>query len=228
MSVVVISSIIGILTVMTVVTLVMASCQFVYVQFPVSQINDRDPQQRRYWLIISLNIIAIFGTYIGAVLLFSEFLIRTGSSHWYEFIVPVLLYDFAYYWAHRFMHHSKFLMRYLHGWHHLYRHPTAIDGLYQHPHEIVFGLSLLLCCVAVIGPVGIGAFVTVIFIHTLINTLDHANIKTGFKWLDYLIKSHDLHHSQRNVNFGFTPLWDYVFKTTPQAKNKHDQLQSTV
>lgn len=110
--------------------------------------------------------------------------------------------------------HTNFLMRRLHGWHHLCRHPTAIDGLYQRPHETAMALALLLVCIAVVGPVGVVSFSLVVFIHTLVNMLDHANLRTGIPWLDHLMDAHDLHHSRRNVNYGLTPLWDHVFGAT--------------
>ena len=71
-----------------------------------------------------------------------------------------------------------------------------------------------MACVALVGPVSVPSFVLVIFIHTVINMLDHANLRTGIHWLDHIMHAHDLHHSQRNVNYGLTPLWDHVFGTT--------------
>ena len=192
----------------------MGVCQVSYTYVPTVRRISRDiTEARNYWIVIALNVIAILGTYIGAVLLFSEFLIRSGPTYWYDAILAILLYDFSYYWLHRVMH-TKFLMRYLYGWHHRCRHPTAIDGLYQRPHETVLALSLLMACVALVGPMSIPSFVLVIFIHTLINMLDHANLRIGITWLDHIMHAHDLHHSRRNVNFGLTPLWDHVFRTT--------------
>ncbi len=212
------AAIVGILVVMAVNTALMATCQARYAFSPNSRMNTRSVAGAgNYWLIIALNVAAVFGTYIGGVLLFPNLLIREGPSHWYEVVIPVLLYDFCYYWGHRLMH-TGFLMRRLHGWHHLCRHPTAVDGLYQRPHETVMALALLLACIAVVGPVGVTAFALVIFIHTVVNMLDHANIRTGIGWLDHMMMAHDLHHSKRNVNFGLTPLWDHVFGTTHHSR----------
>lgn len=194
--------------------ILMAVCQVVYSFVPNVRMNIRDiSAARNYWTVIALNVVAIFGTYIGAVLLFSEHLIRPGPTLWFDAVVAIILYDFAYYWLHRTMH-KKFLFRYLHGWHHRCFHPVAIDGLYQRPHETALALVLLMVCVAIVGPVSLTSFLLVILIHTVINLLDHANIRTGIRWLDHLMYAHDLHHSRRNVNFGFTPLWDHVFGTT--------------
>ncbi len=212
----------GIVAILTGTGILMGVCQLSYTHAPKLRLIDRDAAAaRNFWSVVVLNIVATFATYISAVLLFSDFLIRSGPTYWYEAILAVLLYDFAYYWMHRVMH-TKFLMRHLHGWHHRCKHPTAIDGLYQRPHETVLALALLMGCVALVGPVSVLSFVLVIFIHTVINMLDHANLRTGMKWLDHLMYAHDLHHSRRNVNFGFTPLWDHVFRTThknlPQAE----------
>lgn len=198
----------------------MGVCQVSYTFVPTVRGNSRDISGAgNYWIVIALNVIAIFGTYVGAVLLFSDFLIRKGHTYVYDSLIAILLYDFVYYWLHRVMH-TKFLMRYLHGWHHLCKHPTAIDGLYQRPHETVLALSLLMACVALVGPMSVPSFVLVIFIHTVINMLDHANLRTGIKWLDHLMHAHDLHHSCRDVNYGFTPLWDHVFGTTHKRLNQ--------
>ena len=194
--------------------ILMFVCQLSYVSVPEVRNASRDISlARHFWLVIALNVVAIFGTYIGAVLLFSEQLIRSGPTYWYDAILAIMLYDFAYYWLHRVMH-TKFLMRHLHGWHHRCRHPTALDGLYQKPHETVLALSMLMVCVALVGPVSVPSLILVIFVHTFINMMDHANLRSGIGWLDHIMHAHDLHHSRRNVNYGFTPLWDYVFRTT--------------
>lgn len=212
-------SVLGIAVVMVGSGILMGVCQISYYAVPAVQRNRRDISgTRNYWIVVALNVIAIFGTYIGAVLIFSEYLIRTGPTYWFDALLAIVLYDFAYYWLHRAMH-TKFLMRYLHGWHHHCRHPTAIDGLYQRPHETVLALALLMACVALVGPVSVPSFVLVIFIHTVINMLDHANLRTGISWLDHIMYAHDLHHSKRDVNFGLTPLWDHVFGTTHKDRN---------
>ena len=213
-------AILGIVMMMAGMGVLMGACQAAFTYLPNMRQQSRDiTATHNYWLIILLNVIAVFATYIGAVLIFPDLLIRTGPSHWYEVVVPVLLYDFAYYWLHRLMH-TKFLMRHLHGWHHLCKHPTALDGLYQRPHETMLALAMLMGCVAIVGPVGVTAFVLVIFFHTLINMLDHANLKTGLRWLDHIMKAHDMHHSIRDVNYGFTPLWDHVFGTTARNSSQ--------
>ncbi len=219
-------SIVGIFLVMIGSGILMGVCQLSYSSVPTVRNNSRDiSTARNYWTVIVLNVVAIFGTYIGAVLLFTDYLIRSGPTYWYDVVLAILLYDFGYYWLHRVMH-TKFLMRHLHGWHHRCKHPTAIDGLYQRPHETVLALSMLMVCVALVGPVSVPSFVLVIFIHTLINMLDHANLRTGVGWLDHIMHAHDLHHSSRNVNFGFTPLWDYVFGTTHKDL-KHAELENS-
>ena len=216
------AAILGICGVMLVSAILMSVCQISYAFVPTARRHTRDIAAARsnYWIVIVLNIVAIFGTYIGAVLLFSEYLIRTGPTYWFDAILAILLYDFAYYWLHRVMH-TKFLMRHLHGWHHRCKHPTAIDGLYQRPHETALALAMLMGCVALVGPVSVPSFVLVIFIHTVLNMLDHANLRTGINWLDHLMYVHDLHHSERDLNYGLTPLWDHVFGTT------HKSVQQT-
>lgn len=63
------AAIIGILVVMAINTVLMATCQAVHILKPSRRNRERSVAGAgNYWLIIALNVFAVFGTYIGGVL----------------------------------------------------------------------------------------------------------------------------------------------------------------
>jgi sterol desaturase/sphingolipid hydroxylase (fatty acid hydroxylase superfamily) len=85
-------------------------------------------------------------------------------------VVAVLaMFDFFYYFTHRFIFHGK-LMRKLHALHHQARQPTYIDALYVHPLETIIGLGLFLASIPLVALLGgaplnafAAAFATLVF-----------------------------------------------------------------
>ena len=134
-----------------------------------------------------------------------------------EIFAILLVYDFAYYWLHRFMHH-KSVMRLVHGVHHAVRNPTAMESFYLHPAELFAGLALLLACTWLIGPVHGYAFAAVFFLHSSLNIVVHSGLLSGSKLLapiDHLTRKHHVHHmADREKNYAsLTPLPDMLFGT---------------
>src|SRR5207248_4016722 len=91
----------------------------------------------------------------------------------FEIVAILLVYDFAYYWMHRLMHHKK-LMKYVHAVHHEVHNPTAMESFYLHPIELFAGLALLISCTWVVGPVSIYSFAVVFFVHSTLNITVHS------------------------------------------------------
>jgi sterol desaturase/sphingolipid hydroxylase (fatty acid hydroxylase superfamily) len=135
----------------------------------------------------------------------------------FEIFTILLVYDFAYYWLHRLMHHKK-LMKYVHAVHHEVHNPTAMESFYLHPIELFAGLALLATCTFAIGPVHIASFVTVFFIHSTLNITVHSGVTSKRWWLypiDHLTKKHYIHHAGNYDNnyASLTPFWDILFGT---------------
>src|SRR5207248_1562005 len=135
----------------------------------------------------------------------------------YQIVAILLVYDFAYYWMHRLMHHKK-LMRFVHGVHHEVHNPTAMESFYLHPIELFSGLALLLACTWVIGPVHIYSFAVVFFIHSTLNITVHSGLESKSLLLfpiDHLTKKHYIHHAGNYDNnyASLTPFWDMMFGT---------------
>ena len=135
--------------------------------------------------------------------------------------VVLLVYDFAYYFLHRFMH-VKRLMRWVHGVHHRARNPSAMESFFLHPAELFAGLGLLFVAmaavVAVVGPIHVHAFAVAFFVYSTLNILVHSGLDTRvvvLKPIDFLARKHHVHHE---IDFGknyssLTPLPDLVFGT---------------
>ena len=139
-----------------------------------------------------------------------------------EVIVSLLIYDFMYYWAHRWMHIPKF-MKAVHGKHHYIRHPTAFESVYVHPIEGLTGMGLMLLAVLMVGGVSQQSFVAIFFIYSVANILVHGNVRLEgriFKLVNYWAIRHDIHHGvSLNKNYAsIFPFYDQFFDTNELPK----------
>ena len=142
--------------------------------------------------------------------------------HGLDIVAVLLIYDFFYYFTHRFVFHGK-LMRKAHSLHHQAHQPTYVDALYVHPLETVIGLSLFLASIPLVAVLGGGALnvfsmVVATLIFTQVNTINHTWVNLPyfpFKTLDYATSIHAAHHVDMNRgNFAtLTMLYDWLFGT---------------
>jgi sterol desaturase/sphingolipid hydroxylase (fatty acid hydroxylase superfamily) len=135
-----------------------------------------------------------------------------------EGVAVVLIYDFAYYFMHRYLFHEWRILRAVHAVHHAALNPRAIDSFLLHPVENGLGLALLLASIAVVGGIHILTFGPIFVGYTLLNVFNHAGLAFPFpplKTLGKLAVAHDKHHhSMRSGNYAsLTPLPDIVFGT---------------
>ena len=70
-----------------------------------------------------------------------------------EGLAAILIYDFAYYFLHRYPMHEWKLLRSVHAVHHAARNPRTVDSLLLHPVETIAGLGLLFASLAAVGGV---------------------------------------------------------------------------
>lgn len=134
-----------------------------------------------------------------------------------QVIGALLLYDVMYYAMHRTMHRPA-LMRLVHGVHHRVRYPIAQDSLYVHHAELVAGITLLLVSVAVVGPVSTWAFLAIVLIHGLINTIAHTNLVFPHRffvlWNHWVMRHHRHHAGHLDKNYAtIFPFWDRLAGT---------------
>jgi sterol desaturase/sphingolipid hydroxylase (fatty acid hydroxylase superfamily) len=130
----------------------------------------------------------------------------------------LLLYDFLYYFMHRFLFHEWKLLRPVHVVHHTNKQPTAFESLYLHPVENAMGLGLLMICTLIIGPVSLPAFAVILAVYSFLNLVIHSGLdfdRPGLRGFGYMARKHARHHSSmRAGNYAsITPLPDLIFDT---------------
>lgn len=135
-----------------------------------------------------------------------------------EVVLVTLLYDFLYYFVHRYPFHEWKMLRRVHAVHHRTRHPRGIDSLLLHPAETCIGLGAFLVAVALVGGVHVYSFAILFVGYTTINVINHAGMnfqRFPYRTLGLLAVKHDKHHhSMRSGNYAFlTPIPDTIFGT---------------
>ncbi|MGJ8670317.1 MAG: sterol desaturase family protein [Oceanococcus sp.] len=163
---------------------------------------------------LALLIFISFLLYRGETTLYAAW---PGSAHVFgETFAVLLLYDFAYYFYHRGMHHPK-IMKYIHGVHHKVRFPTASESIYLHPLEQMGALALLLGAMTLLGPISEYSFLAIFFIYSSSNIIVHANIllpHPAFRLFNFWVEKHDTHHDKFKYNYAsIFPFWDQAFGT---------------
>ena len=191
-------------------------------QYLISDDPHRSKSDRElHWRValnISVSITLIFGVMFGL-----------GDYLYYDHAVPawryvleavtvVLIYDFAYYFVHRYPFHEWKLLRGVPSVHHAARNPRFIDSLLLHPVETVIGLGLFFGSVALVGGVHLYTLGALFTTYTALNILNHAGLDAPhfpFKTLGVLAAKHDRHHhSMLSGNYAsITPLPDIIFGT---------------
>ena len=170
---------------------------------------------------MSVTSVLSLATVLGVVALGHDALLHAEpTAPWViaaQAVGILVVYDFAYYFAHRAMHHPK-LLRWVHGVHHRARNPSALESFYQHPIELLTGLALLFAATWVVGPVHEHAFAAMFFVYSTVNIVVHAGIESRVRLLapiDFLIRKHHAHHAAdpRKNYSTMTPLPDWIFGT---------------
>ncbi len=175
---------------------------------------------RRKWINTGLNnalallIFIAFFFHFGATALYTGW---PGTAHFIgETLAVLLLYDCAYYFYHRGMHHPK-IMKYVHGVHHKVRYPTASESIYLHPLEQIGALCLLLGATLLLGPISTLSFLAIFFIYSTANIVVHANLvfpHPAFRLFNFWVRKHDTHHDKFRYNYAsIFPFWDQAFGT---------------
>jgi sterol desaturase/sphingolipid hydroxylase (fatty acid hydroxylase superfamily) len=135
-----------------------------------------------------------------------------------DVFASLLLYDFLYYFMHRYLFHEWKLLRSVHVVHHTNKQPTSFESLYLHPIENAMGLGLLVICMAIVGPVSLPAFGVILAVYSFLNLVIHSGLDfqvPGLRAVGYMARKHARHHaSMRAGNYAsITPLPDLIFDT---------------
>ncbi len=147
-----------------------------------------------------------------------------------DIVTILMVYDFFYYLAHRFLLHaavdSRFAMlrhfRRVHAVHHQARDPSYIDAMYVHPLETSIGIALLMASICALGLIMDGLnVVSVAISHVVFNAvgkINHIRIDLPdkpYKPLNWMVRKHHVHHEhmQKGNYAGITLLYDKLFGT---------------
>ena len=145
-----------------------------------------------------------------------------------EFVAILAIFDFMYYWTHRYLFHGQWKgnpIRKVHALHHQARKPTYMDSHFVHPLETFIGLMLFLFSIPIVAliegaPVNVFPALLATVVFTNLNTLNHVWTKLpGESWLyrsvDYITGVHHAHHVDMNQgNFAtLTMFYDKLFGT---------------
>ncbi len=146
-----------------------------------------------------------------------------------DIVTVLMVFDFFYYLAHRFLFHESPLRK-VHALHHQVRQPTYIDALYVHPVETVIGLGLFLGSIPLIaalsgGPLNAFSMAVATLIFTRANEINHTYVNLPyfpFKTLDYVTSIHAAHHVDMNRgNYAtLTMLYDWLFGTLEEPVSR--------
>ena len=162
-----------------------------------------------------------------SLLIFASFFYFLGESSMYagwpgltkffgEVLGVLLLYDFMYYFFHRFMH-IRSVMRFCHVVHHRVRFPTASESIFLNPLENIGGLGLLILAIVILGPISTISFLAIFFIHSVVNLIVHSNLiipHPAFRLFNFWVEKHDVHHHKAKNNYAsIFPFWDQAFGT---------------
>lgn len=191
-------------------------------RFLISDDPHRSTGERELYARLVLNMV-VSGTFIlGVAYVFGDRLVHTRSMPWWRYglepLTTVMLYDFAYYFFHRYPLHEWKVLRSVHAVHHAARNPRVLDSLLLHPVETLLGLSLLFLSLAAVGGVHLFTFAVLFNAYTVFNLLNHSGISIPhfpLKTLGVLAAKHDRHHhSMLSGNYAsITPLPDILFGT---------------
>ena len=157
-----------------------------------------------------------------------------GWPVWLEFVLAVLILDFAIWLQHLITHKIPVLWR-LHRVHHADRDMDVTTAIRFHPIEIALSMFLKIGLVYAMGP----AALAVVVFEILLNgtaMFNHANIKLPLA-LDRVLRlvlvtpdmhrvHHSVHRSEHDSNYGFAlSIWDRMFRTyIPQPGEGHDGM----
>ncbi len=139
-----------------------------------------------------------------------------------DVVLILLVFDFFYYLAHRFLLHGVGYFKRVHAVHHQVHEPTYIDALYVHPLETFIGQSLFMGSAialgALVGPFHAGSVVAAYLIYVQLNVINHTHVDLPyfpFKTLDYITTKHAIHHIDMSKgNYAtITMMYDYAFGT---------------
>lgn len=179
---------------------------------------------------------------LAYVVLVLPFFLTAETRPWWRTLLDIftilMVYDFFYYFTHRFLFHASPLggpLMWMHAVHHQQKNPCRLDSNYLHPLETCIGLALYCGTVTLLAAL-MGNFqvVTVVVTYVLfleINEHNHDLMEISrfpFKNMHRKAYLHHVHHARfTGGNFGtISSLYDWLFGTYDTGRGWGKQLKS--
>jgi sterol desaturase/sphingolipid hydroxylase (fatty acid hydroxylase superfamily) len=147
---------------------------------------------------------------------------RPAWRYLIDVVLILLVFDFFYYLAHRFLLHGVGYFVRVHAVHHQAHEPTHIDAYLVHPLETFIGQALFIASAtglgALAGPFHVGSVALAYLLYVNINLVNHTAVDLPyfpFKTLNYITAKHAIHHIDMSKgNYAtITMMYDYAFGT---------------
>jgi len=171
--------------------------------------------------------LAFYAVIFGLIL---PFCLTLEAQPWWriarDVVVILMVYDFVYYLAHRFLFHDEGFfggpLLWVHAYHHRQRNPCRGDSSYIHPLEVAIGLGLYMGTVLLLTQV-LGTFhvVTIVITWVAFSQINQHNHdlwevdRFPFRYLKTMSAMHHNHHASfTGGNFAtISLLYDWMFGT---------------
>jgi len=175
-----------------------------------------------FWSVVTSGVFALAGVALGLASLNGWLRVYLDISEYGWLYLPVslfvllFLHDTYFYFTHRAMHASPWMMRHLHAVHHYSVNPSPWAGFSFHPLEgIVQALIIpLLLLIVPTHPVVLLLFLIIMTVTGITNHLGYEIYWPGFahnRITRYWINAthHSLHHKHFKCNYGlYFTFWD--------------------
>ncbi len=172
--------------------------------------------------VITGYFIAEFNTFLGAqgLPVPDSLALLAGRPVWLQFIVFFVLKDFIEWNIHRLLHNVPWLWQF-HKLHHSIEELDWIGNFRFHWGEVVVYKTLSYLPLVVLGVDG-SVILTIAVLGTLMQDLNHANLRIDWGPLKYVFNSPMMHvwhhdvalHGKGGQNFAIVlSVWDWLFKT---------------
>lgn len=155
--------------------------------------------------------------------------LAAGLPLWLQFIIFFLIKDFVEWNIHRTLHRVPWLWEF-HKLHHSIRDMDWIGNFRFHWGEVIVYKTLSYLPLTILGVDG-GVILAIAVIGTLMQDLNHANIRLDWGPLRYVLNSPAMHiwhhdtemHGKGGQNFGIVlSTWDWLFGTVYWPKDREE------
>lgn len=175
--------------------------------------------QHQISLILTLPFLYSILNYFGHISVCSS--IPSIFTILYQIIIFILSEDFLFFWTH-YLFHTRWLYKYIHKKHHLFKQPTGVVFVIANPLELIIQNQLAVWIAPMIikekhlFTICLWVFIRV---YQTINAhsgydLPYISPQYYFPWLLSGTLQHDYHHQYAKMNYGsFLTLWDRLMNT---------------